>query len=816
MNDITLRKIANKKNNDSDFIKLYHLLLANKKDSLTEDDLVFLLRNAVILLNQNNINVKKLGYSIILHYSILYNDYVPLYEIAINFGFIPVSHFIEEHCFSQNNKFLATWMSSYQTNYLKNGIYLTFEQAKLEKFVLTADTNNMLVIAPTSYGKSELMISSISASIPKSCIIVPTKALLSQTKQRVWKQQVDRHQYTKIITHPDMYNNDERFIAILTQERFLTLMQKSATFSVDLLLIDEAHNLLGKETRDILLAQIILIAKKRNPNIKIKYFTPFIENANSLTSYYFNKELDYQRIFEFIKIERFFVYDNKKLIQYDQFTNTFFNETSSQYCNYELIDAKKGKKNIIYANRPLHVEQISQQVIPVSLVNDITISKEYKAIKSFLGEGYNLLDCIKKGIVYHHGCMPDNIKLYVENMYRKYDDLKYIVTTSTLLEGVNIPAEKMFILSCKKGRTNLTKANFINLIGRICRFNDIFNKNSNLRLLEPEIYLINNRQYMPAHFNPQNFLSDRLKCKTNTEDKIENPFLKNDKIQSNNIKHLEFIENIEKNTIPYHKEIKYVTSNIALYCFKNNIQEFDIVANEDILQGNYDAVKNIEKIKTPKDLLEMIYKLFILNIININDQNLQRLANEKARLFYQMLVNWRIQGAIYKVLIGNFIQYWNSLNASEALIYVGSAWGETTLSSNDRFPLYVNIKNKSYKEKLNLAIVRIKEEQDFLDFYIMKYVEVIHELGLIDETFYKQVKYGSSDEKIILMLQNGFSLDLALVFKHSRYNNFIEYNYNTKEVILNKNIIQEMENNEENDILIFEAGYHLHSDIINN
>lgn len=165
--------------------------------------------------------------------------------------------------------------------------------------------------------------------------------------------------------------------------------------------------------------------------------------------------------------------------------------------------------------------------------------------------------------------------------------------------------------------------------------------------------------------------------------------------------------------------------------------------------------------------------------------------------------------AYSRLLIGNFIQYWNSLSASDALIYVGTAWGETTLSPNDRFPLYVNIKNKSYKEKLNLAIVRIKEEQDFLDFYIMKYVEVINELGLIDETFYKQVKYGSSDEKIILMLQNGFSLDLALTLKHSRYNDFIEFNYNTKEVILNKDVIQEMNQNEENDILIFEAGYHL-------
>lgn len=83
---------------------------------------------------------------------------------------------------------------------------------------------------------------------------------------------------------------------------------------------------------------------------------------------------------------------------------------------------------------------------------------------------YNLLKCIKNGVVYHHGGMPEVIRLYVENIFTKVPELQFIVTNSTLLEGVNIPAEKMFLLTTAIGNRNLRKSEFKNLIGRICTY----------------------------------------------------------------------------------------------------------------------------------------------------------------------------------------------------------------------------------------------------------------------------------------------------------------------------------------------------------
>ena len=70
--------------------------------------------------------------------------------------------------------------------------------------------------------------------------------------------------------------------------------------------------------------------------------------------------------------------------------------------------------------------------------------------------------------------MPDNIRNYIEKCVKEEESLKYIYCTSTLLEGVNMPFDKLFILDLKKGLSNLTYHQLENLIGRINRYKNIF------------------------------------------------------------------------------------------------------------------------------------------------------------------------------------------------------------------------------------------------------------------------------------------------------------------------------------------------------
>ena len=91
--------------------------------------------------------------------------------------------------------------------------------------------------------------------------------------------------------------------------------------------------------------------------------------------------------------------------------------------------------------------------------------------------------------------------MYIERLYAELNDIKYVVTSSTLLEGVNLPADKMFIMDNKKGQSNLSPSDFKNLIGRVCRFSQIFDRDTgSLTKLEPEIYLVVGR-YFSANAN---------------------------------------------------------------------------------------------------------------------------------------------------------------------------------------------------------------------------------------------------------------------------------------------------------------------------
>ena len=104
---------------------------------------------------------------------------------------------------------------------------------------------------------------------------------------------------------------------------------------------------------------------------------------------------------------------------------------------------------------------------------------------------YNLLACLRKGVIYHHGSVPDAIRIYIEDLYKRIPEIKFVVTTSTLLSGVNLPAERMFILDNKKGKGKLRPEAFKNLIGRVCRFSEIFNPSTGgLEMLEPQIHIV--------------------------------------------------------------------------------------------------------------------------------------------------------------------------------------------------------------------------------------------------------------------------------------------------------------------------------------
>lgn len=813
--ELTIRKLRNALG-QSDFEGAYNRLLLDQGKQLEDSDIRLLFKLALLFLNFGDYSLAKLGYRIILRYSNLFKEYEPLYDVSINKGYIPVSRFIETTHFSSEEtsaRFFNLFNSAFKDNFLQNGIYLSYGQRSLVEFAKSSPDNYVLV-APTSYGKSDIIINRVLENIKKRiCILVPSKALLAQTKRRLLNNGEVAEKIKRIITHPEMYKGTEQqFVSVLTQERLLRLLQNNPELTLDLIMVDEAHNLLRDDNRAILLAQVLLIAQKRNADVKLNFFTPFIADGKSLESPYAAYKLDSQQTTEYLKVERFYYIDltgEKTLFLYDQFTDRSLRVAQYTGSEVRFILKYAADKNIVYLNKPKDIEALAKllsQAGGVQLTPEMQESLD--AISDFLHPQYNLLDCIRSGIAYHHGGMPDVIRLYVENLFTKVPGMRFIVTNSTLLEGVNIPAEKIFILDNRIGSAALTKAQFKNLIGRVCRFSEVFNTDSgNLDLLEPAIYLIKGR-YARENANIYNFLRKTAKSDLVIEDKVENLLLiddtntLSDDQQEDLHDSLQYLENIERDTVDV-KDVAYATSVLGELCFKNNVYDFDILQSEQQLLDNYENT-GITEINSPQAFMDALFNVFIEDI-DIKDENFKRLRNEDARKFYSMILEWRSTGSSYKQMIAKFLKYWRK----QTIIYAGRKWGEIPFDENNFREFYVDLRTKSETEKINLAIHRIKEEQDYVDNNLIKYIEIYNDLGLMDTDFYEKIKYGTSDKIMICLLKNGFSLDLAKCITQPAYANFLTVNLKQDEVFVDNGIIAAMEIFGENQLMIFEVTYHV-------
>jgi 23S rRNA G2069 N7-methylase RlmK/C1962 C5-methylase RlmI len=142
----------------------------------------------------------------------------------------------------------------------------------------------------------------------------------------------------------------------------------------------------------------------------------------------------------------------------------------------------------------------------------------------------------------------------------------------------------------------------------------------------------------------------------------------------------------------------------------------------------------------------------------------------------------------------------------ETLVYVGSKWGEEKRQGFR--PLWVDVKNKNKKELVNLAIVRIKEEQDFLNNTLIKFFEVLNDLKLIEENFYNMVKYGTTSKKRITLIKNGIGGELSKLLV-DKYGDFLSINEESDIIEINPKILEKMKDQKENEINISETKYNL-------
>ncbi|MEN9908797.1 MAG: hypothetical protein RLZZ540_1946 [Bacteroidota bacterium] len=372
--------------------------------------------------------------------------------------------------------------------------------------VLTKTNYNTAISAPTSAGKSFIIQNYIRQSfLTKDSFfvvyIVPTRALISQVSEDFKKVlDTDVSINTAFIEKEDndvkQFSNKEIFI--LTPERTLKLMQYSYKneFSPDLIFIDEVQNVEDDGNRGFLFEYLVNEIEANWKKSRKVIAGPFLNNPDLLL------KLMFKEISENLKTMFSPVFQLKISLKPSENSNSvlakiFFQEElinainvpinfnyAKEIANNKLKATVKvllffgaKSKNIIYLPKGNYVESFSNHLV-LAKSNDnkkIELSDEIfeliDLIKEEIHPDYYLIDILKIKSAFHHGKLPEIIRAELEYLFAN-GYLDNIICTSTLVEGVNLPAEKVFIPYPKKDSQDLSKFEFGNIIGRAGRIRD--------------------------------------------------------------------------------------------------------------------------------------------------------------------------------------------------------------------------------------------------------------------------------------------------------------------------------------------------------
>lgn len=783
----------------------YNSLLLDKPNDIAEDSMIKLLSLAAILMKREETEYKKLAYYIILKYSILSGDYNPLYEMSYDLFNIPVIELLDKINNTDEEGIYAEIYDILKSRCEKNGNFYTLKQEQMRKNFFEKDIETA-VVAPTSFGKTELIKEYIMENYEYKniCVLVPSKAMINQLKYDIINMFGSMEEKPQVITHYDIaIKENKRNIFIFTQERlFKFVYDKKTNIIFDTLLIDEAHRLFEKDDRDKLLARIIILLKNRNDKIVIKYFSPVIKDIKNINFKYLNEEYNINNpiiVQPLIKVEEFSYMDylDKEKKIYDQFFNRFIYSENVYKDEYDYMIRESKNKNIIYLNKPREcIEKATRLSEKFEINMNLEIASQ--TLKKFIHNDYDLSELIKKGIIYHNGIVPENVRLYLENIIKtdNKNDIKYVFATSTLLEGVNMPFDAMFIFDISKGKQNMKYQDLKNLIGRVNRYSLIFNlENNKIEKLLPQIHFVRTADKTNKNF--EKFIVDNLKVESksnNRNDVVNNPLLQKGEDTDSNEKNI--IENLENKT----NENNEISTEVGKLCLENNITEFDIKINEKKIEQNISKIKENEE---ELSIINLIYKIFVENIEFINNsQELKRLENIQAKQFYDVFLNWKKNNYTYNEMINIMVNYWNKNNIE--YVYLGSSWGECKRYYTDRLNNYVKLTQKTKEEKVNYAIKKIKIENDFVEYKLIKFIEILYKVDLVSKEEYYKIKYGTDNEIQIYFQKEGLSQELSkkLVEKYSDY----IYEKEKEEYGIKKDIF---DNFEENDILRVELKYYI-------
>lgn len=458
--------------------------------------------------------------------------------------------------------------------------------------------------------------------------------------------------------------------------------------------------------------------------------------------------------------------------------------------NLQLVleSFSEDRQSIIYCNT---VDKTIQTAIDFadrcSKIDSEEIDEVIKLIDERIHHQYYLKKCLNKGIAYHFGGIPEEIKLRIENLY-KQGLIKFLFCTSTLLEGVNLPAKNIFILSEKIGDGIMSDIDFWNLAGRAGRLRkdisgnifcvNLYNQSGywkdakNVNILrtkeickiKPQILSKQNDNLyknMRNYFEQKSYSNKNLSNeKKKTIEMYGNILLFHDSINNDSILKDRFVDS-GKNYVSLLKKTRN-SLKVAPEILATSI-DINIANQNKIAISDAPNLPTSTKREDCLEVLTILYEQYKWDETESGGRNPMIRHKNQLKYYATLMESW-INTKPLKVLIQRTIDYFYN-NGDERNLYIRQ---EGKLN-----PVKFDKENESHINKLINDVV--SDIENILRFKIKNYVSNYQallksknkvDLGSVDWESY--IEYGTTDNKTIEIQNLGFPRNIA-IFLRNKY-----------------------------------------------
>lgn len=776
---------------------IFNIMKIEEENSINIKDL---LRFADILSKSTNDLKKQKHNNIAQNIVVLLKELYPENE-EIKKIYISVLNSIKNYRGIRENSYFNSDVREFISQYIEKELY-KIEPNDEENYFVRDQKNIYNTLqkekfysysGPTSMGKTfvirKFIINQIKNNNKKNyVVVVPTKALISEiTSDFITELNIllkDKN-YKVINTYNETNENGKfNYIMIYTQERLLSHLINS-NIKVNYVFIDEAHKLFYKDTRTMYFYKILDILRSQDNVPNIYFSAPLIKNPSEFLDLLPEIGTKSSSVFEFTPVnqQKFMIDYNSKCIRiYNDLSSNFieleYDKIEKFDINYILGQLGKNRKNLVYCESK---KEAIDYALEYSKNSELIEENDYlkkvkKYIKDEIHEDYWLIDMLSKGVAYHIGYIPNSVRKHIENLY-KDKIINTIFCTSTLLEGVNLPADNLFINVKDSSKIIKNEIDFKNLIGRVGRikYNLIGNvfiiPNGAQKLMNICTELIEN-DVPEKELSIKNTLSTIAKKEIinklkNGDTLIEKRSKTYDEYESTRYMMNNLIDDIinDRKGIIYKQFEKFITEEDIKEIkekFKNKTVPQDLPITTDQIDRVDKYIKE-DSLEYPD---KITYKNVLAFLEEMHEYYNWELYEDKTTIghknnlsYYAVILQQWMLGFGIKQIIEQAIKYHEENNTFYDINYGMKVEYTGSLEQKN------SIINNTLNSIENIILFKIS---NYFSKFSTRYKE-INKVEEIANDWYEYIQYGTNDKIVIMIQRIGFSRESALKINKKKY-----------------------------------------------